>query len=92
MNETPAVHLHRLISGQSKLISYKGSKSKLIMLNKTVLAAAIIATTLATLSVAASEMANASKGELALKLMAFISLIIFDVYALVAILKENNKD
>ena len=59
---------------------------------KTVLAAAIIATMLATLSVAASEMANASKSELALKLMAFISLIIFDVYALVAILKDRNKD
>lgn len=42
------------------------------MSNKTVLAAAIIATMLATLSVAASEMANANNGELALKLMAFI--------------------
>lgn len=62
------------------------------MVNKTVLAAAIIATTLATLSVAASEMANAKNGELILKLMAFISLIIFDVYALVAILKGNHKD
>lgn len=61
------------------------------MSNKIVLAAAIIATTLATLSVAASEMADASKGELALKLMAFISLIIFDIYALVAILKDSNK-
>lgn len=62
------------------------------MVNKIVLTAAIIATMLATLSVAASEMANASSGELALKLMAFISLIIFDVYALVAILKDRNKD
>lgn len=62
------------------------------MSNKTVLVAAIIATMLATLSVAASEMANASNDELALKLMAFISLIIFDVYALVAILKDKNKD
>jgi len=62
------------------------------MSNKTVLAAAIIATTLATLSVAATEMANASKSELALKLMAFISLIIFDVYAIAAILKGRNKD
>lgn len=61
------------------------------MSNKTVLAAAIIATMFATLSVAASEMANASNGELALKLMAFISLIIFDVYAIVAILKEKDK-
>lgn len=61
------------------------------MLNKTVLAAAIIATMLATLSVAAQEMANASNGELALRLMAFISLIIFDVYAIVAILKEKDK-
>lgn len=62
------------------------------MVNKIVLTAAIIATMLATLSVAASEMANASSGELALKLMAFISLIIFDVYALVAILKDRDKD
>lgn len=59
---------------------------------KTVLTAAIIATMLATLSIAAQEMANASKSELALELMAFISLTIFDVYALVAILKDNNKD
>lgn len=62
------------------------------MLNKFVLVAAIIATMFATLSVAASEMANASNGELALKLMAFISLIIFDVYAIAAILKDFNND
>lgn len=59
---------------------------------KTVLTAAIIAITIATVCVAASEMANAKNGELILKLMAFISLIIFDVYALVAILKGNHKD
>lgn len=59
---------------------------------KTVLTAAIIATLIATVCVAATEMANASNGELALKLMAFISLIIFDVYALAEILKDSNKD
>lgn len=62
------------------------------MLNKIVLTAAIIATAIATVCVAASEMANAKHGELLLKLMAFISLIIFDVYALAAILKDRNKD
>lgn len=59
---------------------------------KIILTAAIIATMLATLSVAASEMANANNSELALKLMAFISLIIFDACAIAAILKERNKD
>lgn len=59
---------------------------------KTDLTAAIMAITIATVCVAASEMANAKNGELILKLMAFISLIIFDVYALVAILKGNHKD
>lgn len=59
---------------------------------KTVLTAAIIATLIATVCVAAQEMASASNGELALKLMAFISLIIFDVYALVAILKDRDKN
>ena len=93
MNETPAVHLLRLISGQSYLIGYKGSKSYLIiMLNKKVLSAAIIAIAIATVCVAAQEMANAESSELLLKLMTFISLIIFDVYALVAILKDNHKD
>lgn len=62
------------------------------MVNKIVLTAAIIAIAIATISIAASEMADASNGGLALKLMAFISLIIFDVYALVAILKDRNKD
>lgn len=62
------------------------------MFNKTVLAAAIIATAIATVSVAAQEMANASNGELALRLMAFISLIIFDIYAIVAMFKDNDKD
>lgn len=59
---------------------------------KTVLTAAIIATMIATVCVAASEMANAKNSELLMKLMAFISLIIFDVYAITAILKDNNKD
>lgn len=62
------------------------------MKHKIIYSAAIIATMLATLSVAASEMAGARNGELVLKLMTFISLIIFDVYALVAILKDSNKD
>lgn len=62
------------------------------MVNKIVLTAAMIAIAIATISIAASEMATASKGELALKLMAFISLIIFDIYAIVAMLKDNNKD
>ena len=59
---------------------------------KTVLTAAIIATLIATICVAAQEMANADHSELLMKLMAFISLIIFDIYALVAILKDNHKD
>ena len=59
---------------------------------KTVLTAAIIATLIATICVAAQEMANAEHSELLMKLMAFISLIIFDIYALVAILKDNHKD
>ena len=59
---------------------------------KTVLTAAIIATLIATICVAAQEMANAEHSELLMKLMAFISLIIFDIYALVAILKDNYKD
>lgn len=58
---------------------------------KTVLSAAIIATLAATVCVAAQEMANAEHSELLMKLMAFISLIIFDVYAIVAILKEKDK-
>ena len=62
------------------------------MVNKILLTAAIIATTIATVCVAASEMANAEHGELLMKLMAFISLIIFDIYAIVAILRDNNKD
>lgn len=62
------------------------------MVNKIVLTAAIIAIAIATISIAAQEMANAERSESALKLMAFISLIIFDVYALVAMLKDSNKD
>lgn len=58
---------------------------------KTVLTAAIIAIAIATVSVAAQEMANAEHGELLMKLMAFISLIIFDIYAIVAMLKEKDK-
>jgi hypothetical protein len=58
---------------------------------KTVLTAAIIATAIATVCVAAQEMANAEHSELLMKLMAFISLIIFDIYAIVAILKEKDK-
>lgn len=58
---------------------------------KTVLTAAIIATAIATVCVAASEMANAEHGELLMKLMAFISLIIFDIYAIVAMLKGKDK-
>ena len=48
------------------------------MVNKIVLTAAIIATLIATVCVAAQEMANAEHSELLMKLMAFISLIIFD--------------
>lgn len=62
------------------------------MVNKIVLTAAIIATLIATVCVAAQEMANAEHSELLMKLMAFISLIIFDIYAIVAILKDSNKD
>lgn len=59
---------------------------------KTVLTAAIIATAIATVFVAAQEMTNAANSELTLMLMAFILPIIFDIYALVAILKDSNKD
>lgn len=62
------------------------------MVNKILLTAAIIATAIATVCVAAQEMANAANSELLMKLMAFISLIIFDVYALVAILRDKDKD
>ena len=59
---------------------------------KFILTAAIIATLIATVCVAAQEMANVEHSELLMKLMAFISLIIFDTYALVAIFKDRNKD
>lgn len=62
------------------------------MVNKIILTAAIIVIALATVCVAAQEMANAEHSELLMKLMAFISLTIFDVYAIVAILKDRNKD
>ena len=62
------------------------------MVNKILLTAAIIATAIATVCVAAQEMADAANSGLLLKLMAFISLIIFDIYALVAIVKDSNKD
>lgn len=58
---------------------------------KTVLTAAIIAIAIATVSVAAQEMAVTENSELSLKLMAFISLIIFDIYALAAILRSKDK-
>ena len=58
---------------------------------KTVLTAAIIAIAIATVSVAAQEMAVTGNSELSLKLMAFISLIIFDIYALAAILRSKDK-
>ncbi len=61
------------------------------MFNKILLTAAIIATAIATVCVAAQEMANAENSELLMKLMAFISLIIFDVYAIVAILRDKDK-
>lgn len=54
---------------------------------KFILTAAIIATLIATVCVAAQEMTNAEHGEFLMKLMAFISLIIFDIYAIVTILK-----
>lgn len=59
---------------------------------KIILTAAIIATAIATVCVAAQEMANAANSELLMKLMAFISLIIFDIYAIVAMLRNSNKD
>lgn len=58
---------------------------------KTFLIAAIIATLIASVCVAAQEMANAANSELLLKLMAFVSLIIFDIYAVVAILRNKDK-
>ncbi len=61
------------------------------MFNKILLTAAIIATAIATVCVAAQEMANAENSELLMKLMAFISLIIFDVYAITAILRDKDK-
>ena len=59
---------------------------------KTFLTAAVIALTFALISVAASEMANASNSELLLKLMAFISLIVADVYMFVLMFKDNDND
>lgn len=61
------------------------------MFNKILLTAAIIATAIATVCVAAQEMANAENSELLMKLMAFISIIIFDVYAITAILRDKDK-
>lgn len=58
---------------------------------KTFLTAAIIACLLVLISVAASEMADASGGELLLKLMAFITFILVDIYV-IASLKGNNND
>lgn len=61
------------------------------MVNKILLTAAIIAVAIATISIAATEMASAERSELLMKLMAFISLIIFDISAIVAILKGRDK-
>lgn len=61
------------------------------MVNKIILTAAIIAIAIATISIAASEMANAENSELLMKLMVFISLIIFDIYAIVAMLRDKDK-
>lgn len=62
------------------------------MVNKIILTAAIIATAIAAVCVAAQEMANAEHGELVLKLMAFISLILIDIYVIVGMFKGSNKD
>ena len=91
-NKARRGHSSQITGGQSLFNRYKGSKVYLIIMLKTVLTAAIIAIAIATVSVAAQEMANVEHSELLMKLMAFISLIIFDVYALVAILKDRNKD
>lgn len=61
------------------------------MVNKILLTAAIIATAIATVCVAAQEMASAANSELLMKLMSFISLIIFDIYAITAILRDKDK-
>lgn len=61
------------------------------MVNKIILTAAIIAIAIATISIAASEMANAENSELLMKLTVFISLIIFDIYAIVAMLRDKDK-
>lgn len=62
------------------------------MKHKIVSVAAITVTAIATVSVAAQEMANACKGELTMKLMAFISLMLIDIYAIVEIFKDDGKD
>lgn len=59
---------------------------------KTFLTAAIIACMLALISVAASEMADASGGELLLKLMAFITFILVDIYVIASMHKGNNNN
>lgn len=59
---------------------------------KTYLTAAVIALMLAQISVAASEMADASGGELLLKLMAFITFILVDIYVIASMHKGNNND
>lgn len=56
------------------------------------LTAAIIATMLATVCVAATEMASASASEFLLKLMAFVSLIVANVYMFAAMFKGNDDD
>ena len=59
---------------------------------KTFLTAAIIACMLALISVAASEMADASGGELLLKLMAFITFILVQIYVIASFKGNNNDD
>lgn len=58
---------------------------------KIILTAAIIATQIAVVCVAAQEMANAEHGELLMKLMSFISLMLIDIYLIVSILKKKDK-
>lgn len=54
--------------------------------------ALILATMAATVSVVGVELANAENSTKFLKFFGFASLMLIDIYAIVAILRDNNKD
>lgn len=58
---------------------------------KTFLIALIIASMAATMCVAGVELVNAKTATIFIKFFGFASLLILDIYAIVAILRDKNK-